>query len=306
MNISAKFEKITRYNITNFFQEYADFLENDLRGIIEYFSGNSDKLDKGSYKKLGLLKNEVGKILGIFQNNKNKFQSSDFWGLLEQVENIQINLKTIGVLDKYTKTTRKNGSFSDTTSFEYHKKSGESLESVSLNRLSKNNYQDDWVNTAVENNLYEDSYELEAVKKLKLKNKSQLQQNKIEVVYDNLEGERVYGIDMKKSVGLVDDDLEVLGYKETAEQSAEILNEINKGDIPEFQNLGKDQTFFVGSNISTISFPALIRQQKAVFETDDTFSDFSIKDIRREGEYIIFEYQVTTKHRLILEKTIKL
>lgn len=93
-------------------------------------------------------------------------------------------------------------------------------------------------------------------------------------------GESVYGKDLQKKLEFADDDLKVLGYKETIRQAFEIALNLRRGDNPEFPNDGLQSSLVIGQNLNSILYPSLLRQLYDVFAKDDTMRSIAIVDVK--------------------------
>ena len=123
---------------------------------------------------------------------------------------------------------------------------------------------------------------------------------------DNTVGEKIYGRDIKKKLTFEDDDLKSLDYKETVNQTVEILASLNKGDIPEYREIGIPIGLYKGSNFSRLNYSSIVRELNKNFSTDDLFSNFNVLEMEyKEGDLYI-KYEVNTKYELVIIKNIRI
>lgn len=298
-----KFNTISNYPLDDFFNESRSFFDNDYVNIFNFFSGNIETLDKANIKKLNKLVEQSVIISNIFQDKKRMFNTVDFWELLNTFEDIKTKLQTTIKIPKYVRSSIIANNNKSGFVFDYNLSSEQTLENITTNILNEKNQENSWTKIALENDLKEVDYDIIGGKNLKLR-KRIFQNNIVTSMIDYTIGEKIYGKDLKRFLTFKNDDLEVLEYKETAIQSAEILSTLTKGDIPEFENLGIDSSVYKGSNYSQLNYPSIVRELKRNFQTDDLFVDFQIKSFRLEDGDIFIEYSIGTKYDLVIIKNI--
>lgn len=300
------FFKYTNYDLEKFFDRFENFISFGRSDIISFYSGVVEKPNLNSFEEFFSLKEEVDRILNLFTLNSNNFIYNMDWLLLQNVEDIKISLQNLANTYKFFKTTRTENSFKNSTKTTQFKKKNQSIERFSKDSLKTNDELNDWVKIAIDNNLFEEDYEVDEIKELSVFNTNKSSNSVISVIYDNLEGERMYGLDLSRSINLVDDDLEVLSYIETAKQSSFILINLRKGDIPEFSNLGLDLLVLLGNNKNSILVPSIVRQLTSIFNTDDSFSGFEVERIYNEKDSYFIEFSVKTKYELAITELMSL
>jgi hypothetical protein len=298
-----KFKKITNYPIDEFLVESRNFFSKDYVQLVSFFSGKSSFIDKKSIKNLNRLSEQSLIISHVFHYKKNQMKTVDYWELLDSFEDIKTKLETTLNLSKYLRSSIIANKNKAGFVFEHNLTNEQTLEDISRNMLNENSYEDTWVNIAVENDLKEIDYDIKGGNKLKLR-KNLFQSTLVTSMIDNTIGEKIYGKDIKKIFTYKDNDLETLGYKETVYQTAEILSQIEKGDIPEFPELGINSSFYKGVNMSQLNFPSIVRELKRNFKTDDLFENFEIKNFKIQDGDIHIEYKVDTKYDLVIIKNV--
>lgn len=298
-----KFKKLTNYNIGEFLLESREFFTSDYNRFIDFFNGDSNFLDQTSVKKLNRLSEECFAISNLFLRNKKLMLTVDYWEVLDAFEDIKTKLQTTINLPKYLRSSIIANQNKSGFVFSYDILPQQTLENVSRNVLSESNSDNSWVNIAVENDLEEIDYDITNGERIKLR-KRIFQANLVTSMIDNTIGERVYGRDIKKLLSFKDEDLESLGYKETVFQTADVLSRLEKGDIPEFPQLGLDGRIYKGNNLSQLNYSSIVRELRNNFATDDLFKDFEVKDFKIVDGDIFIEYKVDTKYELVVIKNI--
>lgn len=299
------FQNKTNFPLADFLVEANSFFSNEFNDIVNFYSGNKNTLDRSQIKKLNSLSEKALYLQRIFRDNKSKFNTVDFWELLDIIEDIKVKLSTSQNMSKYLRSTinnsldKKNGFVFDTIL-----ENQETLEDVNLKKL-KNTYEEDWFDIALENDLKEIDWDISGGKELKLRKKI-FQSDLVTSMIDNTVGEKIYGRDIKKKLTFEDDDLKSLDYKETVNQTVEILASLNKGDIPEYREIGIPIGLYKGSNFSRLNYSSIVRELNKNFSTDDLFSNFNVLEMEyKEGDLYI-KYEVNTKYELVIIKNIRI
>ncbi len=294
-----RFTSLTRYPLTEFLTEARDFFRNDLAGIVSFFKGDINFLDKEKVNRLNRLAENSIIVTNLFFEKRGILQTVDYWDLLDRVEDIKTRLQYSQNISKYLRSSILDGTNRSGFVFDYVLSNQQTLEDATDVILEETNFENSWSNQAIENDLQEIDWDIDGGKNLKLR-KQLFQANLVTSMIDNTIGERIYGRDIKRLFEYENDDLRVLGYKETVFQTVDILGGLKKGDIPEFKNIGMESDIYTGANVSQLNYPSIVREMRKLFETDDLFSDFSIRDIRYENGDVSIEYEVNTKFELTI------
>jgi len=301
----SDFVKITGYDIYSLIDYYVAFIEVDSRKIIDYYAGNFRVADSVAFSKLDILLTEAKKVEEIFYLNRESFINIADWNLLDKIEDIIKSLEIIKKSSKFLRSPITNLNYNEGIQSEYGLKQNETLETISRLTLQNSDFDNNWVDLAVKNDLTEEEYSNKGGVLLKIVFDKTYPINYLESVVDNLEGEKMYGKDLDRTITFVDDDLKVLTYKETIQQACDILCNLNKGDVPEFPDDGISSSIIVGSNLKAIAFPVIFRQYYSLFSKDDTFSSFSITNVGFYQDAVFIEAEIRTVYGdLLLNKTI--
>jgi len=301
--ILDKFQKLTNYPIGDFFIASKRFFLSDYKNFVNFFGGNSNFLDQTSVKKLNQLCEQSFVISNLFLRNKKLMTTVDYWELLDSFEDVKTKLETTINISKYLRSSLIANQNRSGFVFNYDVVPEQTLENVSRTVLADSNSDDSWIDIAIENDLEEINYDIKGGERIKLR-KRLFQANLVTSMIDNTVGERIYGKDIKRLFTYKDDDLESLQYKETVFQTADILSGLEKGDIPEFPQLGLDGQIYKGANLSQLNYSSIVRELRNNFASDDLFKDFEIKDFKIVDSDMFIEYKVDTKYDLVIIKNI--
>lgn len=305
LNVIDKFRKETNFDIGSFLTDSYSFFEDDIPELVSFFKGKRNKIDKKSLDRLNKLSEKSITITILFEKNKKKLKTYDFWELLETFEKIKTKLKGTYKLSKYLRSSITGKSETSGFSFEYIMRSQETIEDVTNEILEKNNYENNWVNEAINNDLKEEEWDIKGNTKLNLK-KQILQTNLVTSMIDNTIGKKIYGKDIKKLLEFKNNDLLVLSYEETLNQTVNILSTLSKSSIKEFPWLGINFDIYKGANLSQLNLPILSKELKRNFENDDLFKDFKIRSLEIDEGDLFIEYEVGTKYDELIIKNITL
>lgn len=289
------FERLASYDIRTFFTNYLDFVDVQYANITNFFSGKSNVVPTTSFNKLDWLIREQKKVIDVTILNATSLQGYEYWTLLEYIEDIGHVLETANNASKWLRSSITKNGYKQQVQIDVVANQGQGLEGIERDKLKSTTFNDSWVQTALQNELREEDYDLSGGYLLKAiyKNNASIYLNS---VVDNINTpEKTYGLDIDRNITFENDDLVTLPYKETIFQCAEILTGLKKEDDPAFPERGINSKLLVGSNIAAVSYPAIFRDLAANFATDDSFKSFAITNIRREQDALYVDFKVETK-----------
>ena len=187
----SQFKDITGYDIEVFFNDYIDFTNIYYQSIVDYYKGGD--LNNDSFNKLNHLIEEANKIEPLFELNQNRFNTIDFWEILDVFTEIQVKLSTCQNMQKWTKSSRLN-QFDTNITFDRGLKQFETFESVSRS-VGSNDSDTDWANISIDNLITEEGYTTEGgtIFQVKLQNNANFD---LPNIIDSLKGVSVYGKDI--------------------------------------------------------------------------------------------------------------
>jgi hypothetical protein len=303
-NTIDKFNKISGYDITNFFFSTQRFFQIAFPQIEKFYKGDLKFIDKKYFVGLDKLEKEAIKVTSIFKEKKELMLTVDFWDLLDMAEVLKTSLQRTQKLSKYLRSSIVKGKTSKGFVFQYIMSAEETLEDVAKNVMKSTDFQNYAQQIALDNDLREVDWDIDGGTELDLRNDA-FQNNLVTSMIDNTIGERIYGKDLKKllTIDTTEEDLVVLDYKETVYQTVEILSQLSKGDIPEFPSLGLDGNIYKGVNYSQLNYPSIVREMNKSFSSDDLFQDFKVRSISHDNGDLFIDFEVNTKFNLLIIKT---
>lgn len=300
------FHRLTSYDIKLFFDQYVDFIDNHYSNITNYYSAASNVNPTHALNKLSWLLKERSKIIDVVVLNSPSLDNYENWAILEYVENIGHALETANNLSRWLRSSITNDGYKQDVIGQHMASQGQALDDIERDVLKSNDWRNEWVTTAIQNELEEEDYTPDGGYLIRViyKNNSSIFLNG---VVDNInEPQKTYGKDINKRITFENDDLVVLDYKDTIMQSAEILTGLNRGDDPAYPDRGLNTKAIIGGNLAGISYPTIFRDLAGNFATDDSFRSFQITDVKREQDAIFLHFQVATKAGDVFSQTSQL
>lgn len=285
----------TRGGIMKYLDKFTDFIQVNYPQIVSFFSGKQDTIDISNVNILNELITESNLISEAIINGEYLFEKYKEWEMVDYLEDVRDELIRITKTSKFLRSSKTNYNFTGTTEFQFSTSMSQSLEDVSFDVLGDNDYDEGWMDIAIRNDLSELDYDGNGGEQLYLGIKIRSFNSTIKGVIDNITGEKSMGIDLKKeiTIDLVEEDLMVLNYNKTAIQSVQILSNLMKGEVPEFKTFGRSN--IVGTSSNAIGLTTLVREMVNVFSSDDTLTDFSVKNIKQVGVDVSMEFTVSPR-----------
>jgi len=290
--------------ISLYLDELLNFFENNYPRIVDYFSGKIKSIDESNFRALENLLVNFNLIDNKIFLNNNILTTYLDWEISEFLQDTGSELLFASKISKFLRSNLTNYNYNGTIEFDYTTSGNETLEDVSRKFGNKENYNDDWIELSLRNDLSELDYNSKGGKSIKISVDFNSNNSTIRGVVDNINGEKILGIDIDKKLQFVNDDLKTLSYKDTSVQSVEILANMYRGDNPEFEDMGR--TPIVGGNKNTIAYTTTIRELSSTFSSDDTLSSFSVVNVKDNGSDVSFNFEVTTRAQEILNQEITL
>jgi len=286
------FEKLTGYSLrTNFLQRFARFVTTHRQNVVDYYGGKTKKPFAPSFTELDYLSNQSSIVKGHMEANKGSLANTENWELLELLSDIHIGIKTIEESSRWLRSSITKGNFNPSTNVDVTLMMLQTLEQVSSDVIGSNDSQNRWVQLAIDNNLTEEDYSPNGGNLLKVAFANSKSIN-ISSIVDNIDSnEKVKGLDILKKYNFVDDDLEVLGYTKTFEQTVDVLASLKQGDHPGFPQLGINKSVAIGSTRNFVSYPILTRNFYEAFSTDDTIRRFKITNMEMKHTSLSIEME---------------
>lgn len=298
--IANEFENITKFALLDYLIKYRDFLQNDYSDIYAYYSGNTETINVEKLNTLSELLSSSNDLIRTFQTFSGKLGNVGYWELQRYCQDLRDTLERINKLSKYCRTAKTSRGYKP-----YVQVSGEIGGMKTVQDLA-NQVGGITENELIMNNdLQEQDYEIDKLKEIRA-----LVNNKSDVIVTTIleqpVGRKIYGRDINRKISFTDNDLSIVEYEDNVDQKCGILLELNKGDVPEFPNFGKNLS--PGSMLNKINYAELILDIRENFEQDDLFEDVNIIDIsadKTSGD-VSLVVEIKTKYVYSTTQSIKL
>lgn len=295
---------LTNGGLLKYFDIYYDFFQNQYPFIVRFFSGDLDRISSKYLESLNNLVTKAEDISNRIDNNSFNLLTYKDWEISDYLEDLKMELYRMLKTSKFLRSSKTNFNFSGKIEFNYSLASNQTIEDVSYKVLSSKSYDDDAVDIAIRSDLSEVDYNMTGGQSLVLSVELNSLNSQIQAVVDNIIGDKALGLDIKKAFVFINNDLEVLDYRPTALQSVEILSNLIKGDHPEYKDLGS--TAIAGENYNSLQLPTFIREKVNTFSSDDTLTNFTIKNMKVEGDALFVNFTVNTVLDLVINQNIKI
>lgn len=298
--IANEFENITKFALLDYLIKYRNFLQNDYSDIYAYYSGSVETINVEKLNTLSELLSLSNDLIRTFQTFSGKLGNVGYWELQRYCQDLRDTLERISKLPKYCRTAKTSRGYKP-----YVQVSGEigGMKTVQdlanqLGGMTENEL-------IMNNDLQEQDYEIDKLKEIRalVNNKNDIT---VTTILEQPIGRKIYGQDINRKISFTDNDLSIVKYEDNVEQKCSVLLELNKGDVPEFPNFGKNTSMGVGMN--RYNYAELILDIRENFEQDDLFEDVNIVDISADKSTgdISLIIEVKTKYVYSTTQSIKL
>lgn len=239
-------------------------------------------------------------MLRQFSTFAAKLGNVGYWELQEYCQDLNDTLERVTKLPKYNRTSK---------SCRGYKPYIQSQQSVggmkTIQDVAEVIGNIDETDLILNNDLEEEDYEIDSLSKINafVDNTSSVV---VETILEQPIGKAVYGRDLSRKISLDSskNDLSIVEYENNVEQKCEILLELNKGDIPELPNFGKN--IISGTSYKNYNYSELSKDLNQIFSSDDLFESISISDIGFSNGDLQVTCSIKTKYVYSTSKTIKI
>lgn len=299
-DIVIEFENVTKFNLLKYFEEYKSFMQNDFTYVSSYYRGDTPSINSLYISNLKSLINKNKILLQQFINFSSKLSNCGFWELQEYCQDLNDTLEKITKLPKYNRVSATKRGYQPYIQVEgliggmkTIQDLAQQINSDGINEIS----------LILDNDLNESDWEIDKLSSIKafINNKSDVV---VETILEEPIGEKIYGRDIARKIEIEQNDLKIEEYEANIEQKCNILLELNRQDIPEFPNFGKN--IFTGSNVSNYNYTELVKDLRSVFLQNDLFESVEITNVSFEQGNINVTCEIKTKYSYSTVKILKL
>lgn len=298
-------KKITGKDVYGFFESFITYINGPARNSIQNYYLGKEQLNSSFFEELENLYIESKDITNSLIQRTKTFSFGQYWEILDRVEDCTQKLESLLNIGKYLNSTLVKGSYIEQQR-NIVLKQGDSIEKTIKDKTFDPNFQNNWAQLAAKNNITEEDYGLNGGLLLQANLNSTQPSSQNADVLGDLSGTKFYGKDIDKNI-IIDEneeDFKIWDNEETLKESASILANWEKGDVPEFPDLGRPK--IIGGTISSLSYPTIFKNLTEIFALDDTFSWVGLNNISIVEDQISIEITIQTKDRENVEQEIRI
>lgn len=299
-NIVTQFENITKFALLQYFEDYRDFMQNDFSYISEYYNGDTSSIDASHISNFNALRTKSKTLMQQFINFSHRLSNCGFWELQEYCQDLNDVLEKITKLPKYYRTSKTVRGYQPYIQVKSNIGGLKTVQDLSQEINSEGVSE---ISLIIDNDLQEKDWNID-----KLSSITAFVNNQTDVVVETILeqpiGNKIYGKDINRKITLENNDLAVKKYEDNVEQKCDILLSLERGNIPEMPNFGKNR--LQGTNMSDYNYTELVKDLQSVFLQNDLFEDIEISDIEYKQGDIFVNCTIKTKYSYSTQKTLKI
>lgn len=285
-----EFDRVIGTDVVSYAIDVNIFESESLPKISAFFKGSGEFLDSIHVTRLNDLI-EAGRVISRKLNQSSHLlQTLMMQDIASMIEDLILNIEYYSRIDKFSRATTRLPSTQKGVIVN-HTISRGTLEEVSREQLGSNDFDNDWINIAKYNDLYEVDYDYNGGERIDIVYPISSVRGANNAVLDYMFRENLLGKDISKSIEFLGDDFVVLSPERTFVQSVEILSGLERGDIPEFPRLGRSP--FIGQEAAVFAYASIVRQLRQVFVSDATVSSLQVNGYNIENGDVNLLFSVT-------------
>lgn len=299
-NIVTQFENITKFALLQYFEDYRDFMQNDFSYISEYYNGDTSSIDFSHISNFNALRTKSKTLMQQFINFSHRLSNCGFWELQEYCQDLNDVLEKITKLPKYYRTSKTVRGYQP---YIQVKSNIGGLKTVQDLAQEINSEGVSEISLIIDNDLQEKDWNIDELSSITafVNNQTDVV---VETILEQPIGNQIYGKDINRKITLENNDLAVKKYEDNVEQKCDILLSLERGNIPEMPNFGKNR--LQGTNMSDYNYTELVKDLQSVFLQNDLFEDIEISDIEYKQGDIFVNCTIKTKYSYSTQKTLKI
>lgn len=299
-NIVTQFENITKFALLQYFEDYRDFMQNDFSYISEYYNGDTSSIDASYISNFNALRTKSKTLMQQFINFSHRLSNCGFWELQEYCQDLNDVLEKITKLPKYYRTSKTVRGYQP---YIQVKSNIGGLKTVQDLAQEINSEGVSEISLIIDNDLQEKDWNIDELSSITafVNNQTDVV---VETILEQPIGNQIYGKDINRKITLENNDLAVKKYEDNVEQKCDILLSLERGNIPEMPNFGKNR--LQGTNMSDYNYTELVKDLQSVFLQNDLFEDIEISDIEYKQGDIFVNCTIKTKYSYSTQKTLKI
>ena len=300
-DIANKFQEITKFDLYQYFVDYADFMRNQYSSIHAYYSGRSESINGDYVNNLNNLVKRSDDLLKLFITFGPKMGNVGYWELQNYCQDRYDTIKKVTLLPKYLRTSKTPRGYKPYVQIDFTIGGMSDFRDIAQ-RINSNEITEE--SLILGNDFEEEDYEINELKNAKAFIENQNRGIVVKTILEEPVGNKVYGRDINRNIGFSNNDLNIVEWEDNVLQKVEVILEMVQGDVPEMPNMGRRKT--MGDNFSNYSYPELVRDVQGSFLQDDLFDSVDFEDISINNGDIYATVNIVTKYIYGVKRTIKI
>lgn len=300
-DIANKFQEITKFDLYQYFVDYADFMRNQYSSIHAYYSGRSESINGDYVNNLNNLVKRSDDLLKLFITFGPKMGNVGYWELQNYCQDLYDTIKKVTLLPKYLRTSKTPRGYKPYVQIDFTVGGMSDFRDIAQ-RINSNEITEE--SLIFGNDFEEEDYEINELKNAKAFIENQNRGIVVKTILEEPVGNKVYGRDINRNIGFSNNDLNIVEWEDNVLQKVEVILEMVQGDVPEMPNMGRRKT--IGDNFSNYSYPELVRDVQGSFLQDDLFDSVDFEDISIDNGDIYATVNIVTKYIYGVKRTIKI
>lgn len=300
-DIANKFQEITKFDLYQYFVDYADFMRNQYSSIHAYYSGRSESINGDYVNNLNNLVKRSDDLLKLFITFGPKMGNVGYWELQNYCQDLYDTIKKVTLLPKYLRTSKTPRGYKPYVQIDFTIGGMSDFRDIAQ-RINSNEITEE--SLILGNDFEEEDYEINELKNAKAFIENQNRGIVVKTILEEPVGNKVYGRDINRNIGFSNNDLNIVEWEDNVLQKVEVILEMVQGDVPEMPNMGRRKT--MGDNFSNYSYPELVRDVQGSFLQDDLFDSVDFEDISINNGDIYATVNIVTKYIYGVKRTIKI
>ncbi len=300
-DIANKFQEITKFDLYQYFVDYADFMRNQYSSIHAYYSGRSESINGDYVNNLNNLVKRSDDLLKLFITFGPKMGNVGYWELQNYCQDLYDTIKKVTLLPKYLRTSKTPRGYKPYVQIDFTVGGMSDFRDIAQ-RINSNEITEE--SLIIGNDFEEEDYEINELKNAKAFIENQNRGIVVKTILEEPVGNKVYGRDINRNIGFSNNDLNIVEWEDNVLQKVEVILEMVQGDVPEMPNMGRRKT--IGDNFSNYSYPELVRDVQGSFLQDDLFDSVDFEDISINNGDIYATVNIVTKYIYGVKRTIKI
>lgn len=300
-DIANKFQEITKFDLFQYFVDYADFMRNQYSSVRAYYAGESESVNGDYMNNLNNLLKRSDDLLKLFTTFGPKMGNVGYWELQNYCQDLYDTIKKVTLLPKYLRTSKTPRGYKPYVQIDFTVGGMSDFRDIAQ-RINSNEITEE--SLILGNDFEEEDYEINESKNAKAFIENQNRGVVVKTILEEPVGKKVYGRDVNRNIGFSNDDLNVVEWEDNVLQKVDIILEMIQGDVPEMPNMGRRKT--IGENFSNYSYPELVRDIQGSFLQDDLFDSVDFEDISISNGDIYATVNIVTKYIYGVKRTIRI